>query len=209
MPRVGLGKRTRLPTLKVLDRSYTPFSYFRTFWPIRDFNLKQSGDYFELTNGTTSMKLKRFHATAFVGEWPAWKRYYLPKVGIRGKTVLDIGAGCGETAYFFLKNGARSVECVEADEEAGSLLLENIRRNGWNANPHLERFSISHLSLKHDFVKIDCEGGESLLLDGSVARLEPCRVEMHKSVIGETAVRQLIEKFSLKCINGSDLWGLG
>ena len=36
---------------------------------------------------------------------------------VRGKTVLDVGAGCGETAFFYRLYGAKKVVAIEADRK--------------------------------------------------------------------------------------------
>lgn len=71
----------------------------------------------------------------FLSEYTKWKKWYLPpdhRKGIKGQVVLDVGAGCGETAYFFLKNGASKVISIEPDKKAFEILSENSRVNGWN-----------------------------------------------------------------------------
>jgi hypothetical protein len=50
-----------------------------------------------------------------------WHKHYLPVTGI----VLDIGAGCGETALFYLNHGATHVVCVEGDPRAVECLRQN------------------------------------------------------------------------------------
>ena len=50
-----------------------------------------------------------------------WHTQYLPVSG----TVLDLGAGCGETALFYLNHGATHVVCIEGDLRASSFLRQN------------------------------------------------------------------------------------
>ncbi len=79
-------------------------------------------------------------------ELPLWHRCYLPV----GKTVLDVGAGMGETALFYLNHGASRVICIEADPESLKHLRENFRND-----PRIQVID-AHI----DSVKVDIEGGE-------------------------------------------------
>jgi len=58
-----------------------------------------------------SLALTEQHRATLEGELDMWHKHYLPI----GQTVLDVGAGCGETALFYLKHGAQRVICIEAD----------------------------------------------------------------------------------------------
>src|SRR5437867_10380800 len=40
-------------------------------------------------------------------ELDLWHKWYLPPDGVEGKIVVDMGAGCGETAQFYLLHGAK------------------------------------------------------------------------------------------------------
>jgi len=135
-------------------------------------------------------------------EWCDWHQLYLPIFSLQGRTVLDIGAGCGETAYFFLRNGADKVICVEKEEKPLRLLRRNVEMNGWNAEVHGEPFSLSMLNdYKFDFMKMDIEGGERALLTLPYNRLPPCAIEAHCSCIAgvhrECTSDALVKKFEL------------
>jgi predicted RNA methylase len=54
-------------------------------------------------------------------ELEGWHDWYLPVED----TVLDLGAGCGETAFFYLNHGAKKVICIEANPKAVELLRRN------------------------------------------------------------------------------------
>lgn len=62
----------------------------------------------------------------YIIEKPTWERNYLP-ISVKGKIVLDVGAGEGETAKFFLDHGAEKVICIEPDPKAFKLLELNAR----------------------------------------------------------------------------------
>ena len=85
------------------------------------------------------------------GELEKWHEYYLPA---QGKTVLDLGAGCGETAFFYLNHGAKHVISVEPPGPA----LDLLRRN-FGDDP---RVTIVPASV--DRIKIDIEGFEEGML---------------------------------------------
>ena len=92
-----------------------------------------------------------------------WKRYYLP-FSVKDKVVLDVGAGEGETARFFLKHGAKKVTCIEANQKA----FDNLHRNSLehnNITAVFKRFSLSDLTaFPCGFLKVDIEGYEECLL---------------------------------------------
>ncbi len=79
-------------------------------------------------------------------ELDLWHRMYLPA----GKTVLDIGAGCGESVRFYLLHGAERVIAVESDKKALEYLYENFKDS--------QRVKI--LPYQIDKIKIDVEGAE-------------------------------------------------
>jgi predicted RNA methylase len=124
------------------------------------------------------------------GELDIWERFYLP-TSVKGKTILDIGAGCGETALFYFHWGASRVTCIEKDRDAARLAKRNLANFG--ATVLNEPFSATHLDFPHDFMKMDIEGAETALLsyDGE---LKPCVIECHDQKTEE----ELQERFGLK-----------
>jgi len=82
-------------------------------------------------------------------ELDMWHRDYLPKK-LTGKWVLDGGAGCGETAFFFLAHGAAGVVCFEPDPAALRCLYRNF---GEDPRVIIVPYPI-------DFIKLDIEGAE-------------------------------------------------
>jgi SAM-dependent methyltransferase len=79
-------------------------------------------------------------------ELESWHEWHLPVTG----TVLDIGAGAGETAQFFLLHGAEKVICIEADRDALRMLHEN-----FDKDPR-----VTIIESRVDRVKSDIEGSE-------------------------------------------------
>jgi len=58
--------------------------------------------------------------------------YEVPEVlsGLRGKEVVDVGANTGDTALYFVLNGARKVIAVEPLPNVAKCAVENLRLNG-------------------------------------------------------------------------------
>jgi SAM-dependent methyltransferase len=119
----------------------------------------------------------------YLYERKRWENQYLPPYGVKDKTILDIGAGAGETAKFFLDHGAKNIIAVEINPYA----LPSLRRN---ASKHhitvIEKpFATSMLQLPHDYMKMDIEGYEtSLLMDDCLEWYKkPCIVEAHNKFI--------------------------
>jgi SAM-dependent methyltransferase len=114
-----------------------------------------------------------------------WNRNYLP-IDVRGLTVLDVGAGEGETAWFFLKHGAKRVFAIECDEKCRENLMLNARSHA--VTPIFEKFNLGHLTLPFDFMKMDIEGYEEQLLNTNVNC--PCVIEVHGLQLKERFQRQ-------------------
>lgn len=121
-------------------------------------------------------------------EHQSWLRQYFP-VDVKGLTVLDVGAGEGETALFYLAHGARHVICVEASEDAWLNLKLNEHNHPSKLTAVLEPFNLKMLDeYKFDFAKFDIEGYEEPLLD----------VDLKVPVVAEIHGNQLREKFREK-----------
>jgi len=188
--KIGLSRRKRLPVIYILNETYLLHKALILLWNSRWVNEKdQHKEYTNLETRTNILKLTYEHARLMAREWKEWKKYYLPPFSLSGKTVLDVGAGCGETALFFFLFGAEKVIAIEPDSKAVEYLKENIATNKWNVEIMPERFSLKHLTLDFDFVKIDIEGDEEMLL--SLPKLgKPCVVEVH----GAKLLNRFMEK---------------
>jgi hypothetical protein len=129
------------------------------------------------------------HAAILAHEWSVWERTYAP-VSVTGKIVLDIGAGCGETAYFYFRKGARKIICVEPDPKAIQCLTENAARRSWNVEVVPELFKLDMLQqYRFDFMKMDGEGCEKDLL--KLTKLPTASViESHSLPLTSALVRQ-------------------
>jgi hypothetical protein len=130
-------------------------------------------------------------------EYNSWVTDYTPSFGLKDKVVLDVGAGCGETALLFFKEGASKVICIEPDPLKLRMLERNIQAMNWNATTVPRHFVVEDLRLDFDFVKVDIEGGENVLL--ALQSLPPMALEIHtkelarlfKSRFPEMHIRQL------------------
>jgi predicted RNA methylase len=114
--------------------------------------------------------------------------------------VLDVGAGCGETALFYYYHGAEKVIAVEPQPSVTPLLKTNMERNKWNMKIVEGPFQLSMLEWNFDFMKMDGEGCEDLLLE--VDRLPPCAIEVHSGPILDS----LKERFGLKVLPQKEIW---
>jgi len=111
----------------------------------------------------------------YIREYDEWLQFYLP-ISVKGLTVLDEGAGEGESARFFLEHGAKSVICVEPDVLAFKNLLLNSKERPLVC--FNKRFDLSDLKFDFDFMKMDIEGFEEEML--SVPSFDkPCVIEFH------------------------------
>jgi tRNA G37 N-methylase Trm5 len=203
---IGLSARRKLPVVKLYDWTFAPWEIQKIMWTrgrFRKFDLTKNGPYYEMTVYGNRMRLLRYHAVAVINELEQWERCYLPQF-IEGKSVLDVGSGCGETALLFLKAGASEVIGVEQNKEAYALSIENAARNNLNFKPINEQFKLDHLKIPHDLLKMDIEGGESLLLNASDIELGHAVLETHSLELTE----MLSKKFCLRIADRlhSDTW---
>ena len=159
----------------------------------REVAVEKEGKFYRARYDGFDLKLLPFHANRLVREWDIWEMYYAP-IDLKGKTVLDIGAGCLETAVFYLGKGAAKIVCVENNPDAVTIAKENIQ-----ANPQMkvellnEPVSLEQLKLPHDFLKMNVEGAESILLD-YCGKLGPCVIEAYKIGLWDIP-KALMEKF--------------
>lgn len=105
------------------------------------------------------LKMDGYHQLILKNELAQWHSHYLP-IDIEGKTVLDVGAGNGETPQLFFNHKARHVIAIDSEAE---LLAENFK-----GDPHAvivpKDASIVVIPWAVDLIKSDCEGGEKNML---------------------------------------------
>ena len=147
-----------------------------------------------------TLLMSRDRAGMMLYEWRTWRRCYAPSgFDFRGRTVLDVGAGEGETVELYRLLGAKKFVCVEPDPRRAARLRENSVRNGWDAEVFEEPFSMKFLERSFDFMKMDCEGCEGALVGTRIAF--PCVLETHGAVTTEAFLR--MEGFSAVRAGGS------
>ena len=168
--RIGLSNRLHVPVLKMNGLSF-PLWHYRRLKAIEKTGLF-------LDSYSTMLMLAEM-----VQEW----QHYLPPFSLEGKTVLDVGAGCGETAWFFLEHGARKVICIERDPARVAILRKNKDSGVLKAIEICPgKFTPQFLELPHDYAKFDIEGYECGLLPIAIAgRLGPTVIETHNGWITE------------------------
>jgi hypothetical protein len=190
VPRFGISRRRHLPVFKFLDHSVGPVAALRTTRQFWGWSLARVPDssLVEVRTPLDRLVMSRDRAGMMLYEWGTWMRCYAPPtVDFRGKTILDVGAGEGETVEFYRLKGAKSFICVEPDPERARRLRENSARNGWEAEVLEEPFSVKILDRPFDFMKMDCEGCERALIGTNITF--PSVLETHGSSTTEAFLR--------------------
>ena len=187
----GLTRTRRLPAFRILDRSYPPARLVKTMLDTRGWKIVRSrGGLTTLSIDGALLTMHTPRATTVIWEWfEVWEKHYLPPSDLKGKTVLDVGAGCGETACFFFRHGAKKVICVEIDPDQNKLAQFNSAINGWNAEVVGRGFELEDLRSDVDYMKMDCEGCEAALLLGREMPAFPHVIELHGQELLEGFMR--------------------
>jgi SAM-dependent methyltransferase len=163
--KLGLSDPRKVPMIFVENASFIfpPFA-IKKLWKMRKFTVMDKNDKKLLIVDKQQIEILPGCLRAVIYEWEEWEEYYLPKFSIVGKTVLDVGAGCGETALLFFLHGAEKVIAIEPSFEAVECLKRNRELNNWNIEIVPRKFCLAHLDFNYHFMKMDCDGCESLLL---------------------------------------------
>jgi tRNA G37 N-methylase Trm5 len=112
---------------------------------------------------------------------------------LKGRTVLDAGAGVGETAVFYALHGASKVYAIEIDKRKAKFISKNAELNNVDVEVIAEPFSVKHLALPFDFAKVDVEGAETELL--RLTKIDfPCLVETHSKEVEQKFIRRGFKK---------------
>jgi len=196
-PKIRLAKKKRLPALWVFNNMVYPHQALIFMWKTKAWKvLEDDGKMIKVQSRDVRLKLTYYYAAVMFHEWEYWEKLYLPLFPLQGKIVMDVGSGCGETVFFYLKQGAEKVIAVEPNPTAISFLKENCIMNRWNVEIIHKAFSLDLLKLPFDFIKMDCEGCEEKLLQLQSFDF-PCVIEVHSTSIMESIVR----KFGMKLIS--------
>jgi len=194
----------------ISDREWYPYQFTsvaKTVLEARKWQVANDG--VRIEHRKFGLVLLPSHAAILAHEWSVWKRAYVP-VSVNGKIVLDIGAGCGETAYLYFRNGARKIICVEPDPKAVECLSENAARHSWNVEVVPEIFNLDMLQqYRFDFMKMDGEGCEKDLLElnelPTSSIIESHSLQLTSALMrqfGGTIVARLSPEISLLQITG-------
>jgi len=116
------------------------------------------------------------------------------KIDYKGKTVLDIGASNGDTADFFLRNGAKEVIAVEMDFKFYQELVKNAKVIQGIHPVRLmvcrkEDWEVLIQAYRPDVMKSDCEGCEITLdtiSDEILCKVQEYIIEVHSFEIEKT-----------------------
>ena len=182
---------------------------------MRDWKLQRKGaDSYLISHENDSLILTGARVGAVICEWKQWEKHYLPEFSLDGKTILDVGAGCGETAYLYFQHGAKRVIAIEIDPAQVEVLKRNSDLNSWNNGTRelkiiSRAFELHDLTReKFDFAKIDIEGGEADLL-----KLDEISFPLVMEAHGIELRDKLVQKFGLsilvKALPLEDVWLLG
>jgi hypothetical protein len=210
-----MSAKRHVPALYIGKRGLFPHEYVRIAWQMRDWKIEKSdADSYVVKHGETSLLLTDWHVGDIICQWKQWEKYYLPEFSLEGKTVLDVGAGCGETAYFYFLHGAKRVIAVEVDPVQLELLKGNAELNGWNDDGHQlniipRAFEVEDLRReKFDFAKIDIEGGEADLL--ALDEIDfPMVLEAHGAYLRDKLAQKFGLSLLVKSLPLEDSWLLG
>ncbi|MFP3319454.1 MAG: FkbM family methyltransferase [Acidilobus sp.] len=100
--------------------------------------------------------------------------YEVPEVlsGLRGRDVIDVGANVGDTALYFILNGARKVIAVEPLPNVARCAEENVRLSGAT-----DKVKVINAALSNEPVSVPCD--YDVLLSRYFSTLKgsgPCKV---------------------------------
>jgi len=89
-----------------------------------------------------------------IGETFAGGNYEFPEVlfGLKGRDVIDVGANVGDTALYFLLNGARRVIAVEPLPNVARCAEENVRLSGAT-----DKVKVINAALSYEPVSVPCD----------------------------------------------------
>ena len=200
---LGLSKKKKLPVWKLFDSTFAPWDLSKAFEKARkarNAGISEGSDgYYHVKISSWDLKLTGYYAGLIVNEFALWEYQYLP-VDVKGKVILDIGAGEGESAVLYLSHGAEKVTAIEPNPVAFKVLEENVKANDLPIVAINEKFDLKHLQIDHDFLKMDIEGHEVSLLDlPADYDLGQCAIEGHP-LNGRFVGHEIAKKFGLEIV---------
>ena len=145
------------------------------------------------------------HGEDYSHHWP---------VNVQGKTVIDLGADYGSTAYYFIRKGAIRVICVEGNPLRYSQLQANMRFLPNCVAVYRNIQSPADLTdvLKNiaETVKVDIEGAEAHLLKVAPSLVQQHYewiIEVHRNMDGNAFIRYF-QSAGFDAVNVFP-WGVG
>ena len=174
----GLSRKKHLPVIWVAG--ITNFNIYRldVFLKYQGLSLTKIDDeHFVIEKNGIQFILLQEYANILMHEYTKYPRDYKFPSSLKNKSILDIGAGCGETIFYFALKGCKNFVAVEPNTRCANLLRKNAERNSLNVRVYNDVFRKSHLKENFDFIKCDCEGGESILLEEELSK--PIALEVH------------------------------
>jgi len=89
-----------------------------------------------------------------IGETFAGGNYEFPEVlfGLKGRDVIDVGANVGDTALYFLLNGARRVIAIEPLPNVARCAEENVRLSG-----AADKVRVLNAALSYEPASVPCD----------------------------------------------------
>ena len=176
-----------IPLPVIGDRVYSPSRYIRTMLLIHSYKcIRNKDDPSKLYIGNQYNMNIYFHWLCLLSaERHIWIHHYKPPK--QNATILDAGAGCGETAWFFFNEfKAKKVICVEPNKDRFNLLESNAKSNNWNVELINDIIRPEHIERKDiDFMKMDIEGAEKEFIN---FKLPPSAIETHTKMITQAYV---------------------
>ena len=195
----GLSRKRHLPVIWVAG--ITNFNLYRldVVLKYRGMTLTKIDDkHIAIEKNGLQFILLQDYANIVIHEFTKWTRDYKFPSSLKNRTILDIGAGCGETIFYFAIKGCRNFIAVEPNTQCADLLRKNAENNSLNVKVYNDIFRKSHLNENFDFIKCDCEGGESILLEQEISK--PISLEVH----GLDLIKKFQEKHFKKVTNPND-----
>ena len=176
--RFGLSRRKHLPCIWVGDIYNFPPYRIDVFLKFRGLKCAKTSDgNIELSKSGLRFVLAPEYASLFINEFADWDKQYNPPFSPTNKTIMDVGAGCGETIFYFALKGCKDFIAIEPNPQNADLIRLNASRNSLNVKIYTDIFRRCHLDEHFDFMKSDCEGGESILLEPE--KCKPVSLEVH------------------------------
>jgi precorrin-6B methylase 2 len=116
-------------------------------------------------------------------------------LGVKGRTVIDIGTGLGDTPIYFSIKGAKRVYGYETDRKQYEAARANIALNGIkNITLYNRAYNDSDLTIRADVLKMDCEGCEYEFFEkyeGKLKSFKEIIIEYHN---GEGAISERLKR---------------